>query len=70
MNVSTKFEINPLRGEVRNKQKPQKCDSWMNERSNRWTDKPIPIVPLQIDRLVQERRNSSALAMGLHLSCT
>ena len=25
---------------------------------------------IQVDGLVQERRNSSALAMDLHLSCT
>ena len=33
-------------------------------------DIQVPADDLQIDELVQERRNSSALAMELHLSCT
>ena len=31
---------------------------------------PVSIAPLYIDELVQERHNSSALAMELRLSCT
>ena len=49
--------------------------AWWHQETSRLLQMPLPeLVFTQfyayIDGLVQERRNSSALAMELHLSCT
>ena len=47
MNVSTKFEINPLSHLSGNVQKPQKCDRRMDERMGELTDgQDHPYVPM------------------------